>query len=210
MKNSLVIEFVGLAGVGKTTLCNKLLERLMNENINCYKLEENIPLKNKISLQVFLRSFYITIKSNPGISKRLVINLKNLYVSQIRIKYAKNRKGIHLSDQGVFQVLGTLRKYSRSKHGIQFSNKKIDKLILPDLLIILKAESEMISKQRYERDGVNELEDIQQGQKRQIDLIEDAKYISTLKKEFKYLIFLKKDNNTDSILKTLTEILNSL
>lgn len=208
MKNSLVIEFVGLAGVGKTTLCNKLLEKLTRNKIDCCKMIGTVPAKNRLSLEVFLHSLYITIKSKPKISKRLYTNLKNLYMSQMRIKYAKKKSGIHLSDQGVFQVLGTLRKYSKSKERIEFCNKKIVHLILPDILIFLKSDSKTICEQRYERDGVKELEDIEGGQKRELDLMKDVKYVSDCKEDFQYHVFFIKDNNSDSIVERIMEALD--
>lgn len=185
---SFIIEFVGLAGVGKTTICNKLYEELKKREIDCNKINGKIPFIKKVDFRILANSINLIIKTKHRISKKIFSNLLISYASFIKIKYFKEIIGINLSDQGIFQSISTMRKYSNSIEDV-WNKKKCNTYGLPNLLIILYSDKDTIIRQRHERDReeISSLE-VEEGIKRIERIEHDAKYISILNSRFKYLV----------------------
>ncbi|MDW7671667.1 MAG: hypothetical protein SCM88_08285 [Bacillota bacterium] len=218
MMRSFYLEFSGVAGVGKTTVCNELYKALCSRNINCSKVNgSKIPFIQKCNLKIFLSAIYIAIKAKPKLKYAVLVlkEIKNLYASQIKIEYFKTLPGIHLSDQGVFQSVGTLYKYSSLKVLPNLWNDKTIKIILiPDLLVTLRAETKTIIEQRYKRKNLktNDIKDsdyqyIETIQKRGEKNNNDVKYILKKCENFNHISVWNGGRN-ENIADIVNEIIN--
>ncbi|HLV10100.1 MAG TPA: hypothetical protein VKY40_07825 [Halanaerobiales bacterium] len=191
-EGSYIIEFVGIAGVGKTTIRDQLLIilRKKTDQISTFS-GAKLDWKQKIDLRLFFKSIeaLFRIKHDFIPVKRLYKNWRYFYANQIKLKYYSKMPGIHLSDQGIFQVIGTMRKHSRNNRINFWNHKNISGLYLPDLLVIVKAGSEIISDRQYFRDKKRPTaEFLKNANIRVQKTVTDAAYIKRKAPFFDYLV----------------------
>lgn len=201
MEKSFIVEFTGIAGSGKTCICAELYEILKIHGIKCsYINRQHLALKDRFSIKILINSLKIILHIKHTSKKRILINLKSIYENQMRVRYFKKIKKVHLSDQGIFQSIGAIRKYCQDKNCLDLWFNKIDENMFPDLLIVIKTSTDTILKRRNERDGIQyDKVNIEEGQKRMKKLEKEAMAISKINKNFRYIVIIneERDNISD-------------
>ena len=168
---NLVVEFVGLPGSGKTTIYHKVYEDLKLEGLlhNTDGFNLHSGFKHKLYSLLSYGKYFI---GNPILNFQALFNIVNsdqssYYDLQIALKawlgssylidfYKKNTFGVNLIDQGVFQALWQIGFGSQEIdiariYGQIFSNA-------PDLIILLEASIETISRRINNRESPGRLD----------------------------------------------------
>lgn len=155
---SISIEFTGIAGVGKSTLVNKLLWNLDKEGIP-YK-DLTIYSRKKLTLRnilIFLKSLYITFIVKPTSIFGAIKIFKVLSIKQMLQREADPKNTVNVYDEGLFHCARSLRRYSRKPTNINTIKNFSRILSVPDILVILKAEPEIIYHRRKKRNRKNDV-----------------------------------------------------
>ncbi len=211
MKNTIIIEFVGLAAVGKTTICNSIYKKMETKNFNCNLINKtNLPFLKKINLKFLFLSIHVALRIKQNNVLYFIKSIKFAYSSMVKTNYFRLIQGINICDQGIFQCIGTMRKNSNTYRHI-WDEKLIKKIPIPNLLIIINADTQILANRRQNRDGCFNYEDIIIGQKRLIKTLEEAKAISKYTPDFNYLYIENNeiDSNeviVDRIIETIEDI----
>lgn len=151
----MIIEFFGVSGVGKSTLCKKLYKVSKAEWPNYMLYEHNNWFMRNVkkSLKILVYSFF-----NCNWVKRLIKQLKKYelstkdelvllfngcYLSLVQKKCNKKKK-TYLFDEGIFQYIWSI--YLRSdKNFIKEDVKNIIKMFtLPEKVIFVSADANVI------------------------------------------------------------------
>jgi shikimate kinase len=122
-KGRMIIEFVGMAAVGKSTLISNVKLSIATDNIQ-QSSKESSTMGLIVKLFVFLLKANLQLKTS-SIKKRIIIN-ERLFLSGLKqIKHIKSKKAIKVIDEGII-------------HAILFSldNRVIDKKV--DYVSLLK------------------------------------------------------------------------
>ena len=153
-QRSIIVEFVGIAGVGKTTLCNEV-GRVLGEEYSCV-----INPNEEISISLVTRAKIIfnaisLIASQFKVSSKNFFRLVNmLYLAQLKNYYA-SRPGIHLIDQGIYQgILFSIFPRKKDFDHIGFSKSILSLLEKKiDLVVYVNASPEVVKMRRINRGG---------------------------------------------------------
>ena len=209
--NSIFVEFSGFSGVGKSTLSMAVYQNLNELNIKCDNINYlDLPVKSKINLKIFFYTLRLCLNLKPSLIKPGRNLCRRLYASFIKINHYRSIPGIHLSDQGVFNTIGTIRKYGSLFSIVEiWKGNLLPSFLLPDFLVICRASSETISTRRYERDGVAiDISSIVEGQNRSLQLEEEVKFIGDHNEKFNYLVVYNEQNN--SLKKNADNVINCI
>lgn len=167
-QKNIVAEFLGLPGVGKTTLSNRVSEiifqRGMSVNPTGYSTSKGFRSCIRM-LQVLLfiigfaissprysfLSFSAIIKSKQKSKGDLSTALLNWFVMSSRIYQYRNANGIRLLDQGIFQALWTIGFGSKKPDPV-FIMGRLHKLIpTPHMVVVVEANLSTIERRMSNR-----------------------------------------------------------
>lgn len=152
-----IIEFVGIGGVGKTTLCSEVFNEMRRRKIECIMyppLEKRRILMNSIfkSFMSLIRSIKLAIILSPLSINKVFYIFRRLIILDSKYKFYNRKPNIYLEDEGFFQKVRAISRNSNQESmfevAIQMKNKKID---LPNFVIIVESESDIIKRRLNER-----------------------------------------------------------
>ncbi|WP_332628491.1 hypothetical protein [Halalkalibacter flavus] len=132
----MIIEFVGMAAVGKSTLISNIKQSIPTDNIEQNSKEPNL-ISIILKLLVFLFKANLQLKTS-SMKKRKIIN-ERLFLSGLKqIKHLKTKKKVKVIDEGII-------------HAILFSldnriiNKKVDYvLLLKEAQFLFRSEETIV------------------------------------------------------------------
>lgn len=205
------VEFVGMAGVGKSYIAKRVFFNLKEYGYRVSDVNDKSYRYNFYSFKSFMNSLIIIKNTMPRFHLDSLKAMITLYLNFCKLNYVNENSEIQISDQGVFQSIGTLRKYNKKlKYDYFMRGRRPLKGNLPNLVVVIQADPEIIAKRRFNRDGVYELEDILQGRDREKLLIEELEYLSKINDKFTYTIINYEDWNSlnnivDSIVIEITK-----
>lgn len=159
-----VVEFTGVAGVGKTAVANKvceLLERRTNPSRVVLKHDRLSIMKALLSLRAFLEAIMglrVLVNAGPRSLRRLMLQAKKWVRAHYKLWGCRYVPAIHLVDHGFFQ---TLRGMSGgNKRDIGWVGEQLfSHVARPDLVVVLLADEETISLRRRSREKVTPIVD---------------------------------------------------
>jgi len=170
MKKSLVVEFIGIPGSGKTTISNRVNEILKAKGITCCENSDDLPtgIGRKFCL---LHRYIMFFSSNLIFNSRAVSTIVNsdqvsLYDLKIALRawlgsayllHTYRRKyGVRLIDQGIFQAIWQIGFGSRETKVVERSNRLFYEY--PDILVSIQASPDTIFRRIANRDGIGRLD----------------------------------------------------
>lgn len=231
MKKNLIIEFVGSAGSGKTTLYHIIKDKIVENKI---KLETNL-LQNKKVIKKSLqeRDFRLFFESIDFLKEISPINEKGRVKKsgeRLIARYMKDfwtiykrvlilnliddleREKIVLIDEGIFQKIRALRTIYQNNLELKHMEKYFQNLHLPDILIIITSNPEVCLKRRKKRDGKilyekkKEINQIRKGNKL---TLKDAKYAKENYSDFTYYI-IENNGNLEGLERKADELVDKI
>lgn len=160
MKNkSYIVEFAGLAGSGKTLIKNSLLVKLKENTCkfifsNEYKVSVSDIMKWR-SLIVLMDSLSFMFHTKQKTFYYFMKGLFYWFKIQMFYSIVREKGGLLIIDEGVFQKFRSIRRYSKHNE-FSFSDikpKLIKNIYLPDRVVLINACPEDIINRLRERDG---------------------------------------------------------
>ena len=169
-KTSIVMEFFGLAGTGKSTLCDRVYKLLEENGIRVVKPMDGIYityntriLKSIYYSKIFFMNLRLSIKCGKliFISKQkrfssMIGLLLVLLARSVEMQKCNDRFTVYLFDEGVFQLLLSIGFDSKRKDLITFFEKITSVMKMPNIVIIVnsrmdKAINRIIARGKSER-----------------------------------------------------------
>ncbi len=208
------VEFIGLPGVGKTTILNRMNALYEQENLclihGCDNLKRSCHLNNIL----FIFKFFI----NYPTSLKLLFTSFRWLIAKLSIRNCSNKIDVNRG-VGIFKTNGVLMPIisyvvQRNHDNITFDVSKIlDILPLPDILIVVTADIKVII-ERYSVRGGPRIPDKKSRQKVIVDSVlynkfdlgyEMVEEITTLLKKKKVKVLLVNNNQVldDNELKSI-------
>lgn len=158
------IEFMGISGVGKTTICKELIEHYKNNEIayswSRYELYENNNwlFRNIKKMLYIMRTLYkeigwcktvFQIIYNEDIS---IFGKITLLFNCLSLKsFIINDEKSNLLDEGVFQLIWATYMRKNEKTSTELIEKFFSIFDVPDKLIVIEANDIIIEKRLNER-----------------------------------------------------------
>jgi thymidylate kinase len=152
-KSSIVLEFFGLAGSGKSTLCAHIYKFLEEEGVRVLKPMDEVYIAHNTSIskslyysKVFFSNLRRSIKYGKliFISKQKRFNsiiglLTVLLARSVEMQKCNDNFTVYLFDEGVFQLLWSIGFDSKRKDLITFFEKVTSVMKMPDIVIIVNS-----------------------------------------------------------------------
>ena len=208
------VEFIGLPGVGKTTILNRMNALYGQENFCLNHGFDNLKRSCHLNNILFVFKFFI----NYPASLKLLFTSFRWLIAKLSIRNCSNRIDVNRG-VGIFKTNGVLMPIisyvvQRNHDNITFDVSKIlDILPLPDVLIVVTADIKVII-ERYSVRGGPRIPDKKSRQKVIVDSVlynkfdlgyEMVEEITTLLKKKKVKVVLVNNNQVldDNELKSI-------
>lgn len=151
-----IVEFTGVAGVGKTAIARKVVDRLRSHNDPPRvesKLDRLTIIKTLLSPRALFHAtmgLAVLVKAGPVSPTRLIREARKWAGAQYKLWGCKSVSAIHLLDHGFFQTLRGIRR--GKKRDIRWIGERLfSRIARPDLIVVLQADAETISRRRKAR-----------------------------------------------------------
>mgnify|MGYP004463889119 CR=1 FL=1 len=135
------IVFEGITGTGKTTLINRIYTRMIENNLNVYKISEidNVSPLSPVLERMYQTDTFLRMKKNIStiISESLILAADYQYMNE----YTKKLSGYKLFDRDLFTEIVYQKYFLELEYGknnkfyknwekcLLYNRKKIDKVI---------------------------------------------------------------------------------
>lgn len=168
VRNSFIVEFIGLPGVGKTTVSNRVAALLRQRGISVNELSNIELFKHRKYKRIIRKGIFIAreVIFNPKgvwLSARIIISSKQrsikdlikvflnwVYVSSMK-KSCIEVYGVHLFDQGIFQALWSIGFGATAVDFPSLAKILFNSLEVPHVVVILNAGQDIIEKRLKKR-----------------------------------------------------------
>jgi deoxyadenosine/deoxycytidine kinase len=150
-KATVLIEFVGAAGVGKSTLTKELHYALQTKGLIVNDFEA-LAIKWRASNFLHIaQAFHLALQTQPRTLSAFSMATKKIASYQIRRRIADNAGGIHLCSDG---MVHKLRKFHRLSKGIrmcEIAEKLFTHIPPPDIVVVVEACADTVYSRRLSR-----------------------------------------------------------
>ncbi len=152
-----VVEFTGVAGVGKTVVARRVAEFVRSELRHRQVLSKHDPLTiarallSPRALLHTLSGFTILMRAEPWSPGRMIRQANKWSRISYKLWGCRSVHAIHLVDHGFFQTLRGIGSGSRrDMHWI--GERLFSRVTRPDLVVVLRADAQCISLRRQARE----------------------------------------------------------
>src|SRR5690606_37408726 len=145
---SFVVEFFGLAGVGKTAMAQALMGMLRKQGILVRPLSR-LPIAHcrKVQPKALIRANRIVAGSRPKQADALPAFV-GLYKDLVKLAEGHRRGGLWISDQGLCQRVATLHKYGAPGWSSTWISQSHGRRYPPDLVVLVYASRDRVHSRR--------------------------------------------------------------
>jgi AAA domain len=147
-----VVEFVGHRGVGKSTLTSEVVRQLRDRGAPCNRLESLPPFRNltvRLHYYVSLVKGFVVVATRRPISwTELCRSAKAYGALTRRLSLHRRSAGIHVLDEGVFQVSAMIQKSTRQPDLVSICRVLLRQVGHPNLVVVVEASRGAIEARR--------------------------------------------------------------
>lgn len=149
------IEFIGVSGIGKSTLVEEVMSLLKKQNINYVDLT---TYKKTVfgNIAPLMKTLFIVSIFKPKSLKGFIQTFKKIGSHLITIHKGKNKNGIRVFDEGIFQKANAVARRYCNMEPLSFLNKSFKYIEKPDMLIVLEADPKLVFERRLKRNKPND------------------------------------------------------
>src|SRR5690625_5053698 len=110
------------------------------------------------NLPILLKVLYVTLKLKPKSFGALIKLIKHIGSRELAMKKGKGGKGFYIYDEGSFKTAAfAINNFSKIDNICDFLDVYFKYLRIPDILIILEADSDVILNCRKKRNSAHEI-----------------------------------------------------
>jgi hypothetical protein len=150
-----LVEFVGLAGCGKSFLRKEISRQL---GIREILPDTKFLLFFLFFRPAFLRIIYASLKivaiSKPKTKRHYLNSFIHLLVVQVFYSYSILAKTFLILDEGFFHKVRALRRNSQYEFSVaDIPETLLKQILLPDTVILIDVKPDLLNERRIKRDG---------------------------------------------------------
>ena len=154
----LMVEFVGAAGVGKSTLAGAVYDSLTKRGIPANDMEALPVRKFRPGTFVFvLRAAFLAWLIKPKSTRSFATAVKKLARYDIRRRAASGAQGVHICSEGLFHGMRAFHRESRALDMIRIADRLCRYIEPPDVVVVVQASAEIVYARRVARARKNEV-----------------------------------------------------
>lgn len=160
---SVIIEFVGAGGAGKSHVCRELLKKKLNPDIhdaviaNHHKVSaKDIFAYSVLNITTLFAVFSFLRKMKSVTFRHKTAHFIEIIIYLIRRDYLFPNRKMILFDHGIMQILRVLERKSEGAVAVHNLDKNHQKLFFNEIdkLVIVDVDSEKIINRRISRDKI--------------------------------------------------------
>ncbi|TYQ15958.1 UNVERIFIED_CONTAM: adenylate kinase [Acetivibrio alkalicellulosi] len=181
----MVIEFIGIAGTGKTTVLDSFisLKDISGIKLTNLSIYRNTSIKEKIF--TILKAIYLTYKLKPINIKGGIKILKLLCSYILKIKAIDNKQQIYFLDEGILHKTREINRHCKCDNMKEIINVIQKKIYIPDCIVVLEADADTIYERRLKRSRKNDFFSLEIIQQNVIDFKDTLCMVDYVKKIYK-------------------------
>jgi thymidylate kinase len=151
---AIIVDFTGLAGAGKSYVCQQIKEQLEREGVSVHVASEMRLgfIFLLCGLPLLLRSFIFALGCRPASLRCVFSSAMAWFKMQMKFRYFRSFKGVALVDEGYLHKFRQVRRCGRDT--LLLSDVYSDYFLEPDFTVIVEADAETITARRGKRDGL--------------------------------------------------------
>jgi broad-specificity NMP kinase len=196
---TLLVEFVGAAGVGKTVLAEAVGAALTRRELSVQMFRSMAVDPSLLHrVQAFARAAWASARLKPRTLRRFWLQAKNIARHQLRWNSAGSGL-VLLCDEGAFHRMRTIFRNSNGLAMKEIADRLVDHMALGDMVVVVTASVEKIQARRVARGKPGDKLDRESVQA-DVTLLEDSMAtISHVKSSGRRLRVLLVDVEEDSL-----------
>lgn len=170
----MLIEFVGASGIDKSLLAAKIYNELNQRNISVAKFKFIRIRRDSVrNLLIVVHATLVILLLMPEKLTKYVRSVRRLARYKIRQRSCKSGHAVYICDEGIFQMLRSLHRNSRSHSMTDIADQLFKYVNLPDIVVVVEAGVEEILVRRSDRNRRNDSFN-RESVKRDVLLLEDT------------------------------------
>lgn len=149
--STFVVEFVGLRGVGKTTLAGEVSQTLRELGAACRLEPVGLPRKLALRLESYGRlatGFALVARRRPVSWTELHRCARAYSAVGHRLAQCRRKSGVHVIDEGIFQLGARIHLATRDQDLGAICDTLLRRLPPPDLVVVVEASLETVEARR--------------------------------------------------------------
>lgn len=170
----MLIEFVGASGIDKSLLAAKIYNELNQRNISVAKFKFIRIRRDSVrNLLIVVHATLVILLLMPEKLTKYVRSVRRLARYKIRQRSCESGHAVYICDEGIFQMLRSLHRNSRSHSMTDIADQLFKYVNLPDIVVVVEAGVEEILVRRSDRNRQNDSFN-RESVKRDVLLLEDT------------------------------------
>lgn len=148
----LLIEFVGAAGVGKSTVLKELIRLLRARGLQIVDMDsERIKISRLTTVAHLTTAAYLAILFRPRTVQAYRRTVMQLFGYSRRRTAARQANCIHLCSEGIFQKIRAIYRTHADLSMSGVADRIFRFMAVPDFVIVIEASTEVIFERRSGR-----------------------------------------------------------
>jgi len=153
----MLVEFVGASGVGKSFLAARIYDELIQRNVSVAEFQSIRIMRNSVrNSLIVVQTALATLLLKPEKLSMYVGSVKRLARYNIRQRSCESGHDVYICDEGIFQMLRSLYRNSRSHSMTDIADRLFKLVSLPDIVVVVEAGTEKIFARRTDRNRQND------------------------------------------------------
>lgn len=150
-KATLLIEFVGAAGVGKSTLARKLYHALHLKGMPVSDFEAIAIKRHPFNVLHIARAIHLALLTRPRAASHLARAAKKIARYSTRQEIVRKAGGIYVCSDGMFHKLRLFYRRSRGLDMNQIAERVFTRISPPDIVVVVEACASTVYSRRLAR-----------------------------------------------------------